>query len=93
MYNVSEMKIEFSLLSILSMAMCMFLCLHGGVPIIDSISVDASLSGDSLRIAAHPIIRIDADIDAISAISGNPNSLGFSFGNIEIGRASCRERV
>ena len=75
------MKIEFSILSILSMAICLFMCLHGGVPSIDSISVDASLSSDSIRISAHPIIRIDADIDGILDTKG-VHRCGFSFGNM-----------
>ena len=75
------MKIEFSVLSILSMALVLCLCVCGGIPSFDSISIDADILGGKLLLKVHPIIRIDADSETISRMVSN-DTMGFALGNV-----------
>jgi len=81
-YTGGEMRIEFSLTSVLSTIILLYVCTLGGSPSIDSLSIGADIVGDELRIGIHPIIRVDIDNNAISDVV--ENALGLAFGNIII---------
>ena len=72
------MKIELSLLSVLSTAFLVLFCVVGNQVVIDSVEADFSLSSSGLEMIVHPTWVVLVPSQIVSAYGGR----AFAFGNV-----------